>query len=189
MAGLRAHKRLPMIAAFLLVAFLYLKKGKQLRNYELFLPHQEPKEVWNVLADFSNIAQMNTRIDHWELLDLIESPDHWSYRLVTYEGMVGQWLFGLNENRGEMLAEPVSPPDHYYIQESYLTTSLRGLLLIKNHGITNIRRSQQEGQPGTLVVLDTGSDCPLLFHYVCVIETDLNRRVFLANLREWFDKK
>ncbi|MPC99128.1 hypothetical protein E2C01_094524 [Portunus trituberculatus] len=43
--------------------------------------------------------------------------------------MVGQWLFGLNENRGEMLAEPVSPPDHYYIQESYLTTSLRGLLL------------------------------------------------------------
>ncbi|XP_045133152.1 uncharacterized protein LOC123517204 isoform X2 [Portunus trituberculatus] len=127
--------------------------------------------------------------DHWELLDLIESPDHWSYRLVTYEGMVGQWLFGLNENRGEMLAEPVSPPDHYYIQESYLTTSLRGLLLIKNHGITNIRRSQQEGQPGTLVVLDTGSDCPLLFHYVCVIETDLNRRVFLANLREWFDKK
>ena len=53
----------------------------------------------------------------------------------------------------------------------------------------NIRRSYQEGQAGTLLVHDTSSDCPLLFHYLCVIETDLNRQVFLANLRKWFDKK
>ncbi|XP_050719058.1 uncharacterized protein LOC126999933 [Eriocheir sinensis] len=182
-------RKLHVVIMCLLVTFLYLKRGKQVRNYTLFIPRQEPKVVWDVLADFSNVAQMNTRIDHWELLDESGSLDRWSYRLVTYEGMVAQWLLGLNENRGEVLVEPVSPPDHYYIQEVYLTRSLHGLLLIKNQGTMHIRRTQQDGQAGTLVVHDTVSDCPLLFHYFCVIETDLNRQAFLANLLKWFDKK
>lgn len=62
MAGFRARGKLPIIILCLLVTFLYLKRGKQVRNYEVFLPNQEPRVVWDVLADFSNVAQMNTRV-------------------------------------------------------------------------------------------------------------------------------
>ncbi|KAG0725423.1 hypothetical protein GWK47_004683 [Chionoecetes opilio] len=151
----------------------------------IIVPLEQEDEMWLVC----DVPALPKDRDHWELLDESGSLDRWTYRLVTYEGMVGQWLLGLNENRGEVVVQPVSPPDHYFIQESYLTSSLHGLLLIKNHGITNIRRGQREGRAGTLLVHDTSSDCPLLFHYLCVVETDLNRHVFLANLFKWFDEK
>lgn len=54
--------KLPAVVIFLLLLFLCLKKGKQVRHYELFIPKHEPKVVWDVLADFNNIAQMNTRM-------------------------------------------------------------------------------------------------------------------------------
>ncbi|KAK3854946.1 hypothetical protein Pcinc_038619, partial [Petrolisthes cinctipes] len=190
MAGfMRRHKLLVSVGCLLLL-FLCVKKGKQVCHYELFIPNQEPKVVWDVLADFSNIARMNTRITQWQLVDETGDMDRWSYRLITYEGMVGEWLFGPNVNKGEVVVEPVAPPDHYYRQEVYVTSSFRGLMTIHNSGTMNIHRStsQQQGVPGTLLLHRTTSDCPLIFHWLCILETNFNRQVFLENLRKWFDK-
>lgn len=55
--------------------------------------------------------------------------DRWTYRVVTYETMLGGAVVGVNENHGEVLVEPVAPPDHYYLQEVYTTRSLHGWLL------------------------------------------------------------
>lgn len=163
-----------------------MKKGDQTRHYELFIPNQEPKAVWDVVADFSNMVKMNTRIVRWEFLDESGNFDQWTYRVISYETMVGAWFFGLNENHGEVLVEPIHIPDHYYMQEVYTTYSFHGWLVIKNHGKTHFKRSTRDGQQGTLFQQETYSNCPLLLSPVCCLETDLNRAEFLRNLGNWF---
>ncbi|KAK7067201.1 hypothetical protein SK128_003610 [Halocaridina rubra] len=185
MAGLRSRRKLSIIVGLVLL-YLLLKRGYQTREYELFIPKQEPKTVWNVVADFSNLAKLNTRIDRWELLDESGNFDRWTYRVISYETMIADWLFGLNENHGDILVEPIAAPDHYYMQEVYTTYSFHGWLTIKNQGIFNFKRSFQNGQAGTHILHDVSMNCPLLLGPVCKLETDLNRREFLKNLENWF---
>ncbi|KAK8751385.1 hypothetical protein OTU49_014536, partial [Cherax quadricarinatus] len=82
-----------------------------------------------VVADFSNMPHLNTRIERWELLEEGGNYDRWHYGVITYESMVGGWLLGLNENHGQVMVEPLAPPNHYYHQEVYTTHSLHGLLI------------------------------------------------------------
>ncbi|KAG7173657.1 uncharacterized protein LOC121860179 [Homarus americanus] len=185
----RTRRKLPLILCCLIVIFLFVKKGKQLQQYEHFIPNQEPKAVWDVLADFSNMPHLNTRIQKWELLDESGNYDSWRYRVITYEDMIGGFIFGLNENHGEVLVEPVSPPDHYYHQEVYTTKSLYGLIIIKNYGKMHLRRATEEGVTGTLAKQEVFSDCPLLFHYLCDVEMRLGREEFFKNLANWFSKE
>ncbi|XP_068206587.1 uncharacterized protein [Palaemon carinicauda] len=186
MAGPRTRRKLPLALGGLVCLFLILKRGNQTRNYELFIPHQDPKAVWDVVADFSNMPKLNTRIDHWELLDESGNFDRWTYKVITYESMIGQWLFGYNENHGEVIVEPIKAPDHYYMQEVYTTHSFHGFLIIKNHGKMDFKRAVQDGQKGTLFVHEAYCNCPLLLAPVCILETDLNRAEFLRNLANWF---
>ncbi|XP_071532981.1 uncharacterized protein [Panulirus ornatus] len=129
MLSLRIRRKLPLVLCCLIVIFLIMKRGKQQRHFEMFIPDQEPKAVWDVLADFSNMPHLNTRIQRWQLVEESGNFDRWTYRVVTYETMVGGFLLGLNENHGEVVVEPVSPPDHYHLQEVYTTYSLHGWLV------------------------------------------------------------
>ncbi|XP_069937855.1 uncharacterized protein [Cherax quadricarinatus] len=129
MAGFRIRRKLPLLLGCLLVIFLFVKKGKQLQEYELFIPGEDPRGVWEVVADFSNMPHLNTRIERWELLEEGGNYDRWHYGVITYESMVGGWLLGLNENHGQVMVEPLAPPNHYYHQEVYTTHSLHGLLI------------------------------------------------------------
>ncbi|KAK8751384.1 hypothetical protein OTU49_014536, partial [Cherax quadricarinatus] len=133
-----------------------------------------------VVADFSNMPHLNTRIERWELLEEGGNYDRWHYGVITYESMVGGWLLGLNENHGQVMVEPLAPPNHYYHQEVYTTHSLHGLLIVKNYGKTHFRRSNRDGQEGTLVQQEVFSDCPLLFHYLCVFEINSDSGLQLA---------
>ncbi|XP_069937866.1 uncharacterized protein [Cherax quadricarinatus] len=188
MAGFRIRRKLPLLLGCLLVIFLFVKKGKQLQEYELFIPGEDPRGVWEVVADFSNMPHLNTRIERWELLEEGGNYDRWHYGVITYESMVGGWLLGLNENHGQVMVEPLAPPNHYYHQEVYTTHSLHGLLIVKNYGKTHFRRSNRDGQEGTLVQQEVFSDCPLLFHYLCVFEINSGRQEFYKNLANWFSK-
>ncbi|XP_047474846.1 uncharacterized protein LOC125029103 [Penaeus chinensis] len=188
MVGIRIRRKLPLILGCVVLIFLALKRGKQLRTYELFIPNQEPKAVWDFVADFSNMPKLNTKIQRWELLDETGNYERWSYRVVTYETMVGGALFGLNENHGEVLVEPVKAPDHYYLQEVYTTYSLHGYLVVRNHGKMHFRREVRHGVRGTFFQQEAFSDCPLLLAPICSYEIDHNRRNFLANLASAFAK-
>ncbi|XP_071532982.1 uncharacterized protein [Panulirus ornatus] len=188
MLSLRIRRKLPLVLCCLIVIFLIMKRGKQQRHFEMFIPDQEPKAVWDVLADFSNMPHLNTRIQRWQLVEESGNFDRWTYRVVTYETMVGGFLLGLNENHGEVVVEPVSPPDHYHLQEVYTTYSLHGWLVVKNYGKMNFLRSNRGGHWGTLLKQEAFSDCPLLFHFLCVLEIDLNRQDFQHNLAKWFAK-
>nr|XP_045606792.1 uncharacterized protein LOC123763614 [Procambarus clarkii] len=189
MARFRMRRsKVSIVLGCFLVLFLLLKKGTQLLHFEHFIPSQEPKDVWDVVADFSNMPQLNTRIVRWELVDESGNYDSWRYGVITYETMLGGSVLGLNENHGEVLVEPLAAPDHYYQQEVYTTNSLYGLITVKNYGKMHFRRSTREGREGTLVEQEVFSDCPLLFHYLCVIEINLARHEFFKNLGNWFAK-
>ncbi|XP_063586948.1 uncharacterized protein LOC134764298 [Penaeus indicus] len=140
-----------------------------------------------VYASVSALVDAKGR-QRWELLDESGNYERWSYRVVTYETMVGSALFGLNENHGEVLVEPVKAPDHYYLQEVYTTYSLHGYLVVRNHGKMHFRREVRHGVRGTSFQQEAFSDCPLLLAPICYYDIDDNRRNFLANLASAFAK-
>ncbi|XP_076048069.1 uncharacterized protein LOC143029260 [Oratosquilla oratoria] len=177
----------PHILGLFLLVFVLFRKGQQLRDYKLFIPNQDPNAVWDVVADFSNIAKMNKRIRNWELLEEEGTWEKWSYKVISYEGMLGESILGLNVNHGLITVEPINPPDHYYIQCVFDTKSFRGLVTVNNWSKMNFRRVEQDGQKGTLYEEKVGMDCPLIFSPLCIYETDIQRAAFLENLQNWFE--
>ena len=49
---------------FIIIVFLVLTKKKktQERHYEIFLANTRPEKVWDYLADYKNIVNMNKRM-------------------------------------------------------------------------------------------------------------------------------
>ncbi|CAL4161376.1 unnamed protein product, partial [Meganyctiphanes norvegica] len=185
----RIHPRrlVVYIVGCLLGLLLLLKKGSQQRHYRLFIPNHDPQQVWELLADYSNMPQLNMRIENWELVDETGNFDNWSYKVITYERMMGDVVFGLNVNHIEVTVKPIKAPDHYFMQENCLTYTFRGLIIVNNVGDMHIKSAVENGVQGTEFTETVTMDCPILFGQLCNWESDENRKDFLENLEIWFE--
>ncbi|XP_018009477.1 uncharacterized protein LOC108667010 [Hyalella azteca] len=183
-----SREKIMLIASITFLLVIFLKRGHQERRYEFFIPGREPKQVWDLLADFRNIARLNQRIRKWQLgSENTDKKGNWEYEVTSYEAMAGDWLFGLNVNRGRVSVTADDPPRRYSIESVFKTESFRGLFLVDNASKVTIERKQRDGETGALVAEVVSMNCPLLFSQLCYAETDANRKDFIKNVKYYFD--
>ncbi|XP_042894353.1 uncharacterized protein LOC122268139 [Penaeus japonicus] len=180
MVGLRIRRKFPLLLGCLALLFLTLKRGKQLRTYELFIPNQEPKAVWDFVADFSNMPKLNTKIRLRQMTELgtLTRPE----------------LRALDAPRGDLRDHGRRLPLRHQREPRRGAGGARQAPRpflpagVKNHGKMDFRRDARHGVRGTLFQQEAFSDCPLLLAPLCSYEIDHNRHAFLANLASAFAK-
>ncbi|KAL7635436.1 UNVERIFIED_CONTAM: hypothetical protein RMT77_014505 [Armadillidium vulgare] len=183
------QNKLLQITIFLIIVYFCFKKGSQRKSYKIFIPNVDPKVVWEFLADYSNVAKLNIRIVKWQLVNedkIVKRKSHfpvWIYNVVSYETMIGQFLFGLNENHATIEVEEVDlATSHFRITNMFKTYSFRNLIKINNTSRMDFRKSTNDGKIGTIFEEKIVMNCPLLFTFICNYETDRNREDFYRNL-------
>ncbi|XP_053676093.1 uncharacterized protein LOC128726315 [Anopheles nili] len=177
------------IPAIAIAITLYYFLSSSYERYEIdsVIPHTNPESVWDFVADFSRMKQLNPTILHFRILADHGNQEHWKYT-VEYRERLSHWPYSLNTAIGQysVLRLPETEGGHYAVLSTHRTCFLGGLFCLNSKGAFKISRSNNSD---TLCEETVEYQCPFFFGSFCRREVVFQRKAIMKNLVAHFQKK
>lgn len=160
------------------ILFIYKKQHQVM--FEAIIRDSDPKEVWEYVADFSNMKKLNPTIEEFNVIAESGNYDHWKYS-VQYTEHLSHLPIIRNVAHG-----------HYAVREDkhgYLITSKHHTCFFSNFGCLNTVsqfRFERDGPNDTKCIETVQYECPLAFSMLCYKEVMYQREEIMKRLKLQF---
>uniref|UniRef100_A0A336LSX5 CSON003270 protein n=1 Tax=Culicoides sonorensis TaxID=179676 RepID=A0A336LSX5_CULSO len=178
-------RRLLSISLAAIVFYLILSAKYNKYSAEVVIKNQNPENVWNFVADFSKMKQLNPTIEEFRILKDHGNFNHWKYD-VEYMERLSHWPHWKNVNIGHfsVYKEPVEKGGEFVIDSVHKTCFFAGLYCLKSLGQFKMSKIHMKD---TLVVETVQYQCPPFMGNFCQREVEFQRRAILDQLKFHFE--
>ncbi|KAG5680407.1 hypothetical protein PVAND_009916 [Polypedilum vanderplanki] len=148
----------------LILAYLFIFARYQTYEYEEVIKNVKPVKVWEFIADFSKMKELNPTILDFKIIADHGNNEDWKYS-VEYLEKLSHWPYWLNTNVGHFHVHKVIRDRKYvYLVESLHKTCFYGLYCLKTIGEFQITDLNNED---TLCTETVKYQCPPLLGWLC----------------------
>ncbi|KAG8238345.1 hypothetical protein J437_LFUL018281 [Ladona fulva] len=142
--------------------------------------HADPMVVWEYVADFSNMKQLNPTIINFDIISEKGNYDHWEY-ITEYTEHLSQLPFIKNNNEGHFI---IKPDGNEYLILSHHKTCFFSYFCVKSD--SEFRFSIDSGKTNCTELVTY--ECPSLLTSFCRKEVTFQRQAIKANLQQHFSR-
>ncbi|XP_069674060.1 uncharacterized protein [Periplaneta americana] len=160
--------------------YLVLRTRKQNVVFEATIRNSKPVEVWEFVADFSNMKMLNPTIIDFNILSETGNYDHWSYS-AEYTEFLSSLPFIHNFADAHFNVKPMKDGS-YVIQSTHSTCFISRLACLSSE-------SEFRFEPvdsNTRCTENVTYECPYVFGPLCHREVMHQRQAIMSNLKKHF---
>ncbi|KAJ1525704.1 hypothetical protein ONE63_008915 [Megalurothrips usitatus] len=173
-------RRAAVCAAAALVLYVLLSPRAYLYREEYTIEQARAKDVWDFVADFSNMPKLNPTILDWELLEDGGSRGHWQYSVRYTERLSG--LPGVsNYATAHFHVIPAQPNADFVIHSTHRTCFYTDWFCLPT--VSEFRFAPRDGGTSTYCTERIEYACPWLFSGFCRKEVVFQRNAIRENLK------
>ncbi|XP_044764417.1 uncharacterized protein LOC123320979 [Coccinella septempunctata] len=171
-----------IIAASIL---LYLLLGVKTYLYKasVFLPNAHPNEVWEYVADFSNMKYLNPTIEDFEIIEENGNYNHWQYT-VQYKEHLSHWPYLPNYAKARFSIKPDESKSKFFIKSFHTTCLINDFLCLNSESEFSFTRGYSSH--GVHCDEEIAYECPAIFARFCEREVKYQRDAIMLNLKRRF---
>uniref|UniRef100_A0A1B6IVS3 Uncharacterized protein n=2 Tax=Homalodisca liturata TaxID=320908 RepID=A0A1B6IVS3_9HEMI len=162
------------------VLWLLLHKAQYNVRFEAVVKKSEAIEVWEYVADFSNLKRLNPTIKEFSIEAESGNYDHWKYT-VHYTEFLSHLPSIENYAVAHYQVKPLSKTS-YIIQSTHRTCLYTSFACVDS--VSSFTFEQQGDS--TLCIEDVTYECPVIFSKFCEKEVWYQRREIMKNLQSAF---
>ncbi|XP_044270875.1 uncharacterized protein LOC123015286 [Tribolium madens] len=174
---------------YLLITLVVLYLTIRIKTYEhktsVLLTETHPNEVWEFVADFSNMKLLNPTIVDFTILKESGNYDHWKYT-TQYSEFLSHWPYLRNEAIAHFEVK-ARPEENVYLITSVHKTCLMGFFCLDSEG--EFKFSKNGASNGALCEENVLYQCPAILAPFCRREVAFQRTAIMDNLKIYFRKK
>ncbi|XP_063231573.1 uncharacterized protein LOC134536009 [Bacillus rossius redtenbacheri] len=174
-----SKKRIFYTAAMAVVLYFLLCARKQSVTFETIVHNSKAVDVWEFVADFSNMKKLNPTMLDFDILSESGNYDHWRYS-AQYTEFLSHLPFVHNTAQAHFSVRPSG--DAYVIQSTHTTCFAAQLYCLKSS--SEFWFSPTGG--GTNCTERVTYECPLLLGPLCRSEVMYQRTHVMDNLKKHF---
>ncbi|XP_026278637.1 uncharacterized protein LOC127749875 isoform X1 [Frankliniella occidentalis] len=163
-----------------LVVYVLMSPRAFLHVEQFTIEQARPKDVWDFLADFSNMPKLNPTILDWELLSDGNSQGHWRYSVRYTERLSGLPSVS-NYATAHFEVIPAKSNSDYLIRSTHSTCFYTDFLCLPTASET--RFSPLDGGMTTLCTERIEYACPWVMSGFCKKEVLYQRNAIRENLK------
>ncbi|KAK9882688.1 hypothetical protein WA026_022740 [Henosepilachna vigintioctopunctata] len=172
------------VIAVSILLYLLLRVKNYSYNANVFLPNAHPNEVWEFVADFSNMKHLNPTIEDFKITDEIGNYKHWKYT-VEYKEHLSHWPNLPNYAVAKFsIRADLSQTDKFFINSLHTTCLINNFLCLDSESefvFTNGNSSK-----GAFCEEKVIYQCPAFFFSFCRREVEYQRKAIMYNLKNHF---
>ncbi|KAL7300469.1 hypothetical protein TKK_0006820 [Trichogramma kaykai] len=160
--------------------FFFFHKRNYNLTHEGIVHNADPEQVWEFVADFSNMMKLNPTIEEFNILKESGNYEHWKY-WVEYTEHLSATTWIKNHAVGQY---SIKRSGHGFVIESKHTTCfIFGMNCFYTEAEFFFERS---GDHDTRCIETIHYQCPLGFIGMCEGEVKAQRKLIMGNLRQHF---
>ncbi|KAL3285092.1 hypothetical protein HHI36_019216 [Cryptolaemus montrouzieri] len=166
-----------------ILLFLLLRVNNYPYKASVVLPDVHPNEVWEFVADFSNMKYLNPTIEDFKIIDEKGNYNHWQYT-VQYKESLSHWPYLPNYAEAKFSIKANSQKDRFFINSLHVTCLLSNFLCLSSESefiFTHMNKSA-----GTVCEENIHYQCPSIFSKFCKREVRYQRDAIMKNLKNKF---
>ncbi|VEN46582.1 unnamed protein product [Callosobruchus maculatus] len=174
------------IASFLGVFFLYLMIRANYYEHKsfVFIPRVPPNQVWEFVADFSNMKYLNPTIIDFNIIEESGNYKHWKYT-TEYSEKLSHWPNLPNHALAHFDVKSSPVKDVYYIYSTHRTCLFFGLYCLYTE--SEFKFGPGNSTKGAACEEYVKYQCPTLLSSFCRREVIYQRRAIMENLKKKFE--
>ncbi|XP_045464153.1 uncharacterized protein LOC123673611 [Harmonia axyridis] len=167
-------------------ALLYLLLRIKTYQYKtsVFLPNAHPNQVWEYVADFSNMKYLNPTIEDFNIIEESGNYNHWQYT-VEYKEHLSHWPYLPNFAEARFSIKSNDQRTKFFINSTHKTCLLNNFLCLNSE--SEFSFTQGHSSTGALCNEEIYYQCPALFSSFCEREVKYQRDAIMINLRSQFN--
>ncbi|KFB48233.1 AGAP005820-PA-like protein [Anopheles sinensis] len=186
--AVRWAKRRVLVASIgAIVLYYFLSSSYQKYQISTVIPRTKPEDVWEFVADFSQMRKLNPTILNFNILADHGNFEHWKYT-VTYDERLSHWPYLVNTAIGHFSVRklPEAEGGQYSVASTHKTCFLLGLFCLNSKGEFKMSRIHQND---TVCEETVFFQCPFFFGRLCRREVEFQRQAIMRNLESHFRQK
>ncbi|KAF5288046.1 hypothetical protein FQR65_LT12096 [Abscondita terminalis] len=181
----KKRQTLFVAVAFIIISYLLFRFRTYTYETTVVIPKVHPSNVWEFVADFSNMKYLNPTLVDFNILSDTGNYQHWKYS-TEYTEHLSHWPYLKNTALAHYNVK-TGPHNVYYIISNHNTCMLEGLLCLESE--SEFKFSLNDGVYGARCTETVRYQCPFLFAPFCRREVKYQRASIFHNLMIHFDKK
>ncbi|XP_054258235.1 uncharacterized protein LOC128983099 [Macrosteles quadrilineatus] len=162
------------------ILWLMLRKQQYRAKFDALVRNSKPIEVWEYVADFSNMKRLNPTILDFTIEEESGNYDHWKYT-VHYTEFLSNLPFMSNYAEANYQVKPLSEGT-YIIQSTHTTCFYSSLACVNSVSSFTFEPKAES----TLCTEDVIYECPTIFSKFCEREVWFQRHAIMENLQKHF---
>ncbi|XP_022195324.2 uncharacterized protein LOC111052834 isoform X1 [Nilaparvata lugens] len=172
-----------VFVAFVLYLMLRLKKYNV--KFESVVRKAKPIDVWEYVADFSNMPKLNPTIVDFSIHEERGDYKTWVYE-VSYTEFLSHLPFIYNYGKAEYEVKPANE-EQFLINSKHRTCFFSSFACV-NSWSTFKFEPEKGTETATHCTENVIFECPALFSFLCESEVLYQRRTIVSNLQKEFSK-
>ncbi|XP_022910000.1 uncharacterized protein [Onthophagus taurus] len=172
------------IITIFLALYLFFRRKTYEHEETLLLEKIKPVDVWEYVADFSNMKDLNPTIISFNIIDESGNYDHWKYS-VEYSEHLSHWPYLENHAIGHYDIKGNHQNDVYFINSAHITCLFGNYFCLNSKSSFKISNSRNGSMCQELIEYQ----CPAILNQFCFKEVDFQRKAIMKNLKLHFYKK
>ncbi|KAJ8972983.1 hypothetical protein NQ317_019014 [Molorchus minor] len=174
----------------LCVGIFVLYLAIRVHNYEhkafVFIPKTHPNEVWEFVADFSNMKYLNPTIVDFNVIEESGNYGHWKYS-TEYSERLSHWPHLPNYAVAHFNIKASPNKDAYYINSTHKTCLFFGFYCLDSQSEFKFTHSNTSN--GAVCEESVSYQCPAFLSAFCKREVIFQRKAIMSNLNKKFTVK
>ncbi|XP_046998704.1 uncharacterized protein LOC124613964 isoform X1 [Schistocerca americana] len=175
-------KRITAVSIAAIVLYFIFRSQEHSAIFKIIIRDTKPADVWEYVADFSNMKKLNPTIVDFSILTESGNYDHWKYS-AEYKEFLPHAPFIHHSTHAEF--EVRQDGESYIINSNHSTCFFKGVACFP---ATSEFMFSKLG-PNTLCVERVTYKCPFLFARMCQKDVDYQRSSVMRNLEKQFTVK
>lgn len=165
----------------LIVYGLFFYKRTHTVQFEVVIKNSTPEIVWEFVADFSNMKQLNPTIEDFNIIAESGNYEHWKYS-VKYSEHLSHIPMIKNTAHGHFAVKPED--SGFSINSEHRTCFLTNFDCVNS--VSQFKFQALGNDTKCLEIVEY--ECPLLFSSFCYKEVMYQREAIMKNLQTHFAK-
>ncbi|GLV44782.1 uncharacterized protein CBL_14647 [Carabus blaptoides fortunei] len=184
-------KRLVSVIVLGILLYFWLRPREFTYKEEIRMANTQPSEVWEYVADFSNMMNLNPTIVDFTVLSESGNYDHWQYT-TRYKEHLSHWPYLQNIATARFSVHSNFKNNHYFINSTHTTCFFTGMICLNSNSefkFSLLKNINVRAAPHTLCEETVNYQCPPLLYLFCKREVVYQRHAIMNNLQVQFAQK
>lgn len=178
---IRTTKKIFSVVIISLVLYFLLRIKSYPYTASVFLNNVKPIEVWEYVADFSNMKYLNPTINEFKIIEESGNYSNWRYT-TEYKEYLSHWPNLPNYAKAHIIVRTNKSNNKFYITSVHLTCFLNDFLCLNSES-EFVFTSQEKGTFCEEIIT---YECPVIFSLFCKREVAFQRKAIINNLKSTF---